>query len=126
MTDKPLDCIGLDLATAWVGKHDFREYATTNACDQPAEFSKESLTKALEMLKAMPPEEELIDHARVGKDYLKMLERNCTGVQGPPVYGGRIGVLDGTKIILDENLPPDVCEFRNKDGKVLRTLRLEP
>ncbi|OWK42116.1 hypothetical protein FRUB_04194 [Fimbriiglobus ruber] len=37
-----------------------------------------------------------------------------------------LGLLGGTRFILDEELPPDVCEFRNKDEKVLRTLRLKP
>jgi hypothetical protein len=30
----------------------------------------------------------------------------------------------GLPIFLDEDLSSDVCEFRNKDGKVLKTLRL--
>ena len=56
----------------------------------------------------------------------KTLEKNCTKAQEKPVYGGTLGILGDMRIILDEELPPDVCEFRKKEGKVLRRLRLKP
>jgi hypothetical protein len=129
MSDKPLDCIGLDLGTARVGKHDFRldSNVTTNTVAQPPAFNMASLTKAMSMLNAIPSEEERIDHARVGKDYLKALESRRTIVDTPPSFGGgMLGSLAGFKIISDDDLPPDVCELCNKDGKVLYAVTLQP
>jgi hypothetical protein len=120
---------GLLPSTAQAGKHDFRLHSnmTTNASAKPPEFSMESLAKAVKMLEDMPPEQECIDHARVGKDYMKMLERIATRVEEKPVYGGggMLGILGRTRIILDEELPPDVCEMRNSKGKVLARLELK-
>jgi hypothetical protein len=39
MSDKPLDCVGLDLGSARIGKYDFQRYATTNAA-APARVRK--------------------------------------------------------------------------------------
>ena len=122
MNDKPLDCIGLPL-TAKVGKHDFREYATTNTTATPPEFSMESLAKVVQMLKDMPLEEERIDHARIGKDYLKALESRCT-VAEQTFGGGMLGSLAGLRIIPDDDLAPDVCELCSKDGRVLYAVTL--
>jgi len=77
----------------------------------------------MKILKAMPPEEERIDHARVGKDYLKELESRCT-VAEPTFGGGKLDSFVGMKIIPDDDLPPDVCEFCNENGQVLYAVTL--
>lgn len=122
MSDKPLDCVGLPL-TAQVGKHDFRRYATTNAVEQPAMLSKTTLDKAIQALKRMPPAEDIPDHAACGKDYWRWLQNGAAIL---PPTSGMLNALAGLRVIPDESLPPGICEFRNKDGKVLARLRLEP
>jgi hypothetical protein len=110
VSDKPLDCIGLEIG-AKVGKCDFREYAT-NTVETPATLSTFTLDKCLEAVRNLPPIENGPDHAAVGKDYLRFLQ-DTSAIPKVSPSSGMLSALFGMQIIEDEELLPDVCEFRN-------------
>jgi hypothetical protein len=91
VTEKPLDCIGLP-STAQVGKHDFRRHDNSE---------KIKNIPAVIPSAVLPNDKEVVDHVAIGRN-LKLRS----------FLGSRIGK--------DKTLPPDVCEFRNKDGRCWR------
>src|SRR4051812_3299399 len=124
MIDKPLDCVGFDLKPQTLGKHDFRHTTTaTSICAPTVPLAPAVLDRAIEAMEALPPFEETIHHANVGLEFwIRLKARTSEAVAGTKASAA----LYGFPVYVDEDLPPDVCEFRNKDGKVLSTLRLEP
>lgn len=94
----------------------------TNMVAQPQEMTKETLDKAVEVLRQLPPDEERPDHINAGKDYWEHLKA-VPPMPMPPI--GVLGGFMGFNFFLDETLPPDVLEVRNKAGKVLHAFKLE-
>ncbi|QEG30209.1 hypothetical protein GobsT_50120 [Gemmata obscuriglobus] len=120
MKDSPLDCFGLPL-TSKIGKHDFQRDVTTNTTAQPTRLDESWLENALKAMKNLPPIEQVVHHAKVGTQFWEALKSGSVA----PSAGGSRSVF-GFPLFVDESLPPGCCEFRNKDGKVLSTLRLDP
>lgn len=92
----------------------------TNTVSQPQEMTKESLEKALDKLRSIKPPE--IDHFKAGAEYWQHLK---TLRPLPHPTQGMLGGYMGVNIFIDDELPPDVMEARDKDGKVLETFKLE-
>lgn len=119
MSDKPLDCFGVPIASS-LGKHDF-QLTTTNTSAQAFKLDEAWLNKAINAMKGLPPAEEVIHHAKLGTSFWEAVKLGVpVSPQGPP------SALFGFPLYIDESLSSDVCEFRNKNGKVLKRLRLEP
>jgi hypothetical protein len=105
----------------------FDQGTCTNAQAKPTKLSRQYLDRMMELLKGAPTVEEMINHANMGKDYLEEIKRSTRMPPGPRSElhdYGFMGAFCGFNIYLDEDLPPDVCEFRNKDSKVLYALTL--
>jgi hypothetical protein len=101
---------------------DLTSTANTNTVAKPATMTKETLDRAMEMLRKLPPESERLDHFKAGGDYWRWL-KGLAPLPQPPL--GMVGGFMGVNIFIDEALPPNVMEARSKDGKVLERFELE-
>ncbi|MCE9565772.1 MAG: hypothetical protein K8U57_27420 [Planctomycetes bacterium] len=120
MTDKPLDCIGLQ-STRHIGKHDFRQrnIPTTNAMESLTPMALGSLDAAVKMLK--DHEQQARRSPASGKAteaFLNKLKASVAPI--PEVSPVDVCSFFGFPIHLANDLPPGVmAEFRNADGEVV-------
>lgn len=91
----------------------------TNTTNQPSVLDKDSLMSAIAMLRNAPPQEEVIASAGCGKDYFEALKNTATLITRCFTTEPMLGSFGGFNVYVDDDLPPDVVEFRNPDGKVL-------
>ena len=91
---------------------------TNTISGQPPSFSLEALTKTVDALKKrIDPME--IDHADCGANYWEALAKSVPTQVRPAAINVFLGMFNGFRIRVDPDVPPDVIEFKNKDGEVV-------
>jgi len=122
MSDKPLDAIGFDSARG-VGKHDFVKSPhlaanpTNTVSGTVPVLSLDDLTKAVAVLKKQIDPMD-IDHADCGTEYWDALTKRIPTALSLQSINTLLWI-PGFHIHVSSDVPPDVIEFKNKEGLVV-------
>jgi hypothetical protein len=121
MTDKPLDCIGIDLRSSPIGKHDFRlrDSPTASTLPEAETIHPGAFDAAIAMLKDHKFQaKRLAASGKTTQAFFDKLKSSVTTLpedRPSPVFS-----LFGFRIHVADDLPPGVlAEFRNADGELV-------